>query len=265
MIILGYSALREPARLEHFAAAAEAREIETGAEIYDNNCATCHGENGLAQLCLDPAGNQIACKGIPLAHKGLVCGDKPERLEIMSWAGSKHDFIYRTVAAGRGAIMPTWSAEFGGPMRNDQIENVTSFVLNWESEAVCSAPDAPNYEWPEMYDDYAAAWQPGDPTRGEELYTLTYGCVGCHGDINAATDPNGTGPWLGAIQENAPTRIPEYSTEMYIYESVLNPGAYVVDGYANGIMPANFANRMGQDPAVTPQDLQDIIAYLLSK
>lgn len=266
MIILGYSALREPARLEHFTAAAEGREIETGAEIFQNNCTTCHGDNGLAQECYDATGNQIACQGIPLAHKGLVCGDKPERLEIMGWEGSKHDFIYRTVAAGRGQIMPTWSARYGGPMRDDQVENVTSFVLNWESEEVCNAADIVGYEWEATYDEYAAVAEVGDAARGEELYSITYGCVGCHGDITVAADPGGlTGPWLGAIEQNAPQRIPELSTADYIYQSVLHPSDYIVEGYTDGIMPRDFATRMGPNPDAVPQDLADIIAYLLGQ
>lgn len=34
MVILGYSVLREPTRLEHFAAAELGRSIETGANLY---------------------------------------------------------------------------------------------------------------------------------------------------------------------------------------------------------------------------------------
>lgn len=264
MVVLGFAALLEPSRLEHFALAAEGRQIETGAEIFDNNCATCHGVDGAALECYDAAGNQIACQGLPLRNQRLVCGDRPERLEDMQWAGSKHDFIYLTVAAGRGLIMPTWSVDFGGPLRNDQVENVTSFVLNYESEEFCSEPPPPNYEWPETYEAYAEVWGPGDPARGEELYSLTYGCLGCHGDVNDQSNWTMQGPWLGEINQNAPLRIPDLSTEAYIYESVLNPGAYVVEGYSDGVMPRNFANRMGLDPEMTPQDLQDIIIYLVN-
>lgn len=265
MVILGYAALVEPSRLEHFAAAAEGREIETGAELYDNNCSTCHGVEGAALECYNTAGEQIACQGLPLKNQRLVCGDRPERLDDMGWTGTKHDFIYRTVAAGRGQIMPVWSQQFGGPMRPDQIENVTSFVLNYESEEFCAEPPAPNYEWPETYETFEQAWEPGNAERGEELYNITYGCKGCHGDINDQSDWSMQGPWLGAIEENAPQRKPDLSVEAYIYESVLYPGEYVVEGYNNGVMPQDFANRMGINPEETPQDLLDIIVYLLDE
>ena len=31
--------------------------------------------------------------------------------------------------------MPTWSKDFGGPLRNDQIDNVVNYIMNWEEGA----------------------------------------------------------------------------------------------------------------------------------
>ena len=261
MIIFGYAALREPARLAHFTGAAQGRSTETGAELFANNCSNCHGVNAKAEECYDQgSGELIGCQGIPLNNKALVCGDQPERLDIMGWDGSKHDFVYTTISAGRGLVMPTWSATFGGPLRNDQVLNLVDFVLNFESDELCNAPDEPKFPWPETAEEFLAQFPDGDAARGEELYTITYGCSGCHGALDDSAWA-GTGPWLGAIAENAPNRIPEYSLEQYIYESVLAPGAYVVDGYADGLMPVNFAQRMGATEEM-PQDLADIITYL---
>lgn len=265
MVILGYAALIEPSRLEHFAGASVGRQIETGAEIYDNNCSTCHGIEAAAQQCFSASGEAIACQGIPLKNQRLVCGEKPERLDDMGWEGTKRDFVYRTVAAGRGQIMPTWSVDFGGPLRNDQVENVTLFILNFEGEEFCSEPPAPNYEWPETHEEFQAAWAPGDPERGADLYNVNYGCAGCHGGDDSDASWSGTGPWLGAIEENAPLRKPELTTEEYIYESILDPGAYIVTGYTDGVMPRDFAIRMGLDPEMTPQDMQDIISFLMNQ
>ncbi|MEM7331671.1 MAG: cytochrome c [Chloroflexota bacterium] len=271
MVILGYAALVEPARLEHFSEAAVARQIETGAEIYKNNCASCHGVEAAAQQCFSPSGEQIACQGLPLKNQRLVCGDRPERLDDMGWVGSKRDFVYVTVAAGRGRIMPTWSTDFGGALRNDQVENVTLYILNFEGEEFCSEPPAPNYEWPDTgnanadYEEFTAEWAAGDPDRGAELYNVNYGCAGCHGGDDSDASWAGTGPWLGAIQDNAPLRNPDLTTEAYIYESILWPSRFLVTGYTDGVMPQDFPNRMGLDPDVTPQDMQDIIAFLMSR
>ncbi|KAA3665059.1 MAG: hypothetical protein DWQ04_02515, partial [Chloroflexi bacterium] len=234
MIIFGYAALREPARLEHFTGAAVGRSVETGAELYVNNCANCHGEEGKAETCKDPGnGEIIGCQGIPLNNKALVCGEEPERLEIMGWIGSKRDFVYTTISAGRGQIMPTWSANFGGPMRNDQVVNLTDYVLNFEGDELCNAPDEPKFPWPETAEEFLASFPDGDAARGAELYEITYGCAACHGALDDSAW-TGTGPWLGNIADIAPNRIPEYSLEQYLYESILEPGVYVVDGYTDG-------------------------------
>ena len=70
MIILGFAALREPARLQEFQHAFEGRSIENGARLFSNNCATCHGVNGKAEECYDAGGNVIGCQGLPLAAVG---------------------------------------------------------------------------------------------------------------------------------------------------------------------------------------------------
>lgn len=262
MVVFGYAALREPTRLEHFTAAATARQVENGAYLYVNNCSNCHGEEGKAEECYDTAtGEPIACQGIPLNYAQLVCGDRPERLDIMAWDGSKSDYIYRTIAAGRGEVMPTWSEFYGGPLRNDQVLDLTAFVLNFEGEELCSGPPPVAYEFPETYEEFAPQFAEGDPARGADLYDITYGCQACHGEL---TDSSweGTGPWMGAIEENAQARIPEYTVEQYVYESILHPNDYVVSGYAANLMPTNFAQRMGQTEE-TPQDLMDIMAYII--
>ncbi|MCZ7670713.1 MAG: cytochrome c [Chloroflexi bacterium] len=141
MIIIGYAALREPARLERFTEAELGRSVETGAHLFDQNCANCHGENGLAEECYDPStGEQIGCIGLPLNNMALLCGDNTARMQAMNWEGSKQAFIQSTVASGRpGTQMPTWANEYGGPMRPDQVRNVANFVLNWQTEDVSAA------------------------------------------------------------------------------------------------------------------------------
>jgi mono/diheme cytochrome c family protein len=129
MVILGYAALREPARLEAFAQAEEARSIENGARIYFANC---HGIEGKAQECFVAAsGEPQTFVGLPLNNPILICDDKPAKLDAVNWEGTKRAYIEMTVSAGRpGTQMPTWSEKFGGPLRDDQIHDVASFVLN---------------------------------------------------------------------------------------------------------------------------------------
>lgn len=258
MTVLGYAALREPERLDRYTGAAEGRSIEVGARVYEANCSTCHGIEGRAEECYDSAGNQIGCQGLPLNYAPLLCGDRSERMEILNWDSSKEQFVGVTVAAGRaGSAMVAWSSRYGGPLRDDQVENVTNFVLNWESEELCSAPPEPAYEWPENVDDFLAEYPEADPVNGANLYAVTYGCGGCHGNYES-TDWAGAGPWVGDTLMAAP-RVEGQTAEQYIYESILYPNEYVVGGYNANVMPMNFPLRLGDNP----QDMADILAYIL--
>jgi mono/diheme cytochrome c family protein len=267
MIIFGFAALREPARLQTYTEAREGRQVEVGAKIYKDQCATCHGDQGRGENCTDAAGNPIGCQGIPLNHGPLLCGDTSTRMETMGWEGTKLDFIKVTIAAGRGPIMPTWSERYGGPMRDDQVEDVTRFVLNWESEALCAEPEFV-YEWPELAEAFLALEEieEGDPERGEELYFLTYACNACHGDMDNPASAL-VGPWLGELAEIGGTRVEGQDALQYAYESILYPNAYIVPECPTGPcaspsgMPATFGARMGDNP----QDMADILAFLLNR
>ncbi len=264
MMVFGYAALREPARLERYTAAHTGRQIEVGAHLFANNCATCHGVEGKAELCYDAAGNQIGCAGLPLNYAPLLCGDVSLRMEAMNWEGTKENYVTSTVAAGRaGTVMPTWSEAYGGPMRPDQVENVSLFVLNWESEELCSAPIV-TYDWPESLEVFTEEFPEGDAEVGAELF-VTYGCTGCHGDPQGDVSTATVGPWLGDIEEVGATRVEGLTAEEYVYQSILEPSAYIVPECPTGpcagppsAMPDNFPLRMAEDP----QDILDIIAYL---
>jgi mono/diheme cytochrome c family protein len=115
------------------------KEIEVGADIYAQYCTACHGKKGEGIPQLAP----------PINRKDLLDG---RRQKEIGWAGSVEAFLKNTLAAGRpvqsrpdiyAARMPTWSQEFGGPLRPDQIDSVVAFVLNWKDaapEVVAYAP-----------------------------------------------------------------------------------------------------------------------------
>lgn len=265
MMILGFAILREPARLAEYTDAAKGRSIEAGAHIYESNCSSCHGEHGEAKECYDSAGEQVGCQGLPLNTYDLMCGDPTYRMDTLNWIGTKEAFIKTTIAAGRfGTVMPVWSEEFGGPMRPDQVQNVTDFVLNWESEEMC-AQEPVRYNWPEVAADYLASEDgaAGDAAIGEELY-VTYGCSGCHGDLGTSGS-NAVGPWLGDIAEVGATRVDGQDATTYVYESILNVNGYIAPDCPAGpcaepsAMPNNFAARIGSNPA----DMAHLLAYLL--
>jgi mono/diheme cytochrome c family protein len=265
MIIMGFVALREPARLEVYADAYEGRSIERGAATFISNCSTCHGVEGRAEKCFDAAsGEPIGCKGRPLNNAELLCGTKSARMKALGWNGSKYDFIQGTVSAGRPwAGMPTWSENFGGPLQENQVRNVTLFVLNWEDEELCGAPTIEGPEWSPHVSELPA----GNADNGQQLYEVTYACQGCHGAVDDESTANGPGPWLGTIATEGNERIEGYTAADYVYESVLKPNAFIApecrtagepsDCPDISPMPGNFGERM------TKQEMSDILSYVL--
>ncbi len=65
------------------------------------------------------------------------------------------------------------------------------------------------------------------------------------------------GPSLAGVGTRAETRVDGYDARAYIETSILNPGAYIVEGF-NDVMPKNF----GKD--LISADFDAVVAYLLS-
>jgi mono/diheme cytochrome c family protein len=90
----------------------------------------------------------------------------------------------------------------------------------------------------------------GDAANGERLFSQQP-CSVCHVNLQIA-------PRLDDLSAHASTRKPGYPAEVYLYESIVEPGAYVVEGFEGGIMPENFKETL------TPQELADLVAFLLT-
>lgn len=224
-----YVGINEPDRQAEFERAFHGRSIEAGAAIFTEFCAPCHGLHG---------------EGTPRAPTLNSKQFFENRLEELGYQGSMRAYLTLTVAGGRPAMstggpwpenMPTWSVDYGGPLRNDQINNVVDYILNWEAEA----PDREAQPL-EVTGDTPEA-------RGKSLFEGVAGCVACHAI-------NGQG---GNI---APDLTNVYATkgEDYVRESILMPNAVIAEGFQPNIMPQNFGERLSD------QDINDIIAYLKS-
>ena len=79
-----------------------------------------------------------------------------------------------------------------------------------------------------------------------------YGCGACHRQAADRIAPSFVG-----LAERASSRPDSPSAEVYIYESIMFPGKYIVEGYADS-MVKNYPDRL------STEELGDIIAYLLS-
>lgn len=107
----------------------------------------------------------------------------------------------------------------------------------------------------------AAAAFAGDPVVGQELFVT--------GNTSAGAPPCSTchlvdseitlvGPGLLNVATRAETRVPGETALEYLHQSIVDPAAYVAEGFVPGMMPDVF------DQAFTEEQINDIIAYLLT-
>lgn len=80
-----------------------AGDAKSGAKVFADNCALCHGANGEGRI------------GATLSR---------------DWAGiNVTTFLNTTIARGvSGSKMPAWSQAYGGPLTNQQVADVAAFV-----------------------------------------------------------------------------------------------------------------------------------------
>jgi len=105
----------------------------------------------------------------------------------------------------------------------------------------------------------AAPVRTGDPARGQQLFdTLqpdaSVTCSTCH---HTDSEEPLVGPGLLNVGERAENRVSNRAAAQYLYDSITNPSAYVVDGYPN-VMPTNWGKVFSDD------ELDDLIAYLMT-
>lgn len=120
------------------------------------------------------------------------------------------------------------------------------FVLLILALAACAPTIAPIENLP-----------PGDVTRGAQLFTQSVNgapaCSTCH----TLDGTSLVGPSLHGYGAVAPTRVTDTSAETYTHVSIVQPAAYLVGGFGN-----NMYNQYARH--LTPQEIADLIAYLLT-
>jgi mono/diheme cytochrome c family protein len=244
IIYVGFTeedSMAEQARSQHGEA------IEVGAELFETNCSGCHGIKG---------------EGIPGLAPGLNDGHFfTNRLDEVGWEGTLEDYIVSTVSTGQTVstrpelyvgggkpAMPAWSQQFGGPLREDQVRNLATFILNWEATALGDV---------ELAELPTPSAEETDPlARGEEVFA-SQGCGGCHTIEGISVGE--VGPNLTQISKVGATRRDGVSAEDYIRESILNTNTFVVDGYQPNIMPQNYGEQL------SGRELDDLIEFLLAQ
>ncbi|MBX3050503.1 MAG: c-type cytochrome [Caldilineaceae bacterium] len=250
-----------------------AREIENGALLYANNCASCHGPDGKGLTGVAPALN---------SHYFFT---DTGRLVDVGYIGSLEDYIHLTVAAGRPSKgnsqwaqkMPTWGSEFGGPMRNDQVVEVAKYVMNYRDEALAQTPEEDPFQpFQDVHKPVGeqsiavlmgaeppppaegTTTEPGAVREPAQLFSAM-ACAGCHmlDQPQDASNRGPVGPNLGNLADVAGTLVAGMSAEDYVYQSITDPSAFVVEGYVDGIMPKDFTTKMSEE------EIRGLVAWLL--
>jgi mono/diheme cytochrome c family protein len=134
--------LREPNRIQNVLAADKAEQVARGQQLFADNCAACHGDNGQGDI------------GPALNSKQFLSTTDPGR-------------IFSLISAGvPSTAMPSWSQAYGGPFTDEQINDLVSFIQHW-------APTAQDVTKPSPTPD---------ASQGKVIFTsICYACHGTNG------------------------------------------------------------------------------------
>jgi mono/diheme cytochrome c family protein len=197
LIVLGFVAL----------ASAQTGDAETGKTLFAEYCAVCHGHDGQGRV------------GASL--RGWFASIDPEA------------FVRSTVSEGVGGIMPAFSESEGGPLTEDQIDDIAAYILTWRERV----EPAPTLTPVPVTPIPTVAGVSGDPTAGAQTYARE--CQVCHGEQGQG----GVGATLSDPIAAA------------------QPAAFLRQTIANGVsgspMPA-FGGVLSED------EIENTVAFLLS-
>ncbi len=262
------------------------RQIEQGARFYKEQCSRCHGADGRGIEGIGPGISNANFLGqiryVEIDGQRVMETVKPSpRLAEIGYGGTLRDYVRSVTASGLpikssnewDAPHPPMSEKYGGPLRDDQIENVTWFVLNW---GVAPYPDEGSI---------MPAVAGGAPkatavplTAEQEAGRVAYsklGCNACHA-IKGQGNQGQVGPSLNKIAAVAEERIaseqykstikdqPAATTaEAYIVQAIHYPNAHIVEkcptgACVAGVMPQNFKDTI---PA---NEFANLVAYMLT-
>ena len=102
----------------------------------------------------------------------------------------------------------------------------------------------------------------GDPERGREIFetgggVISGNCAGCYRmDGSVGAPPQG--PSLQGISERAGDRVPELSAVEYLRQSIVDPSAFLVEGFDD-----NMAKGFGI--LLSEEDIDDLVAFMLTQ
>lgn len=212
--------------------------VVRGEALYTENCAECHGAEGGGGAAVSPYG-----EGTWVAPNLLNIAARYEENQNIT---DIRDYVETTIAHGRpGTPMPTWGAAYGGPLTDQQITEITDWILanqTGEVEEVATV-------------EQVAADAEIEPEQVGQ-YLFENNCVKCHGEnANGLFEGEDTtelrpGPSLiGVLERHSP------ETVLGILRNGIN--------FGNGMtMPPWQSGYMYPDARYGDDALQAIVDYL---
>jgi mono/diheme cytochrome c family protein len=141
-------------------------QLEQGAQLYAENCAVCHGENGEGRV------------GATLNK---------------DWPAIRPEATVKTILENgiEGSVMPAWSQRNGGPLDDADIEALLVYILSWQTGGVPDLTPRPTVTARPPITPIPNVT--GDPNQGAILFGEN--CAVCHG-------PDGEGRVGATLSKN---------------------------------------------------------------
>jgi mono/diheme cytochrome c family protein len=105
-------------------------QAKPGAHGFQAGCARCHGTYAGGGIVPQfKASADVPAADIPAPNLAEVF--KRQIVDAKKTPRDAYRFVFETIAQGRpGTPMPTWGLGYGGPMNNQQIEDVVNFLIS---------------------------------------------------------------------------------------------------------------------------------------
>jgi cytochrome c oxidase cbb3-type subunit 3 len=270
-LLLGFIWVRENAVLDDRSARFQGALVARGARDYEQYCASCHGLTGEGGVRSGaPPINNLPTT---LQEAGRLDGSTG----IVAKYGTVRNFLESTITSGvRGTAMPRWSARLGGPLRDDQIRDIASYVQGWWAAPGITAANisadaavaAATYKRLEQERDLAANPNATPAERGQIVF---FGqCASCHNltdkdsgvpapGLGGLFGPDGTAAFGKMLPNSKPVTVENLvewikkGSAAFASEPQAQPAA--------GFGPYNI-NGMPGFPTLTDEQLGYLLAFL---
>jgi mono/diheme cytochrome c family protein len=223
-----------------------------GEDAFQENCAECHSVESAA-----------------MGEDGPGLLGIPQRAAQQADAGqSAAGYLYDSLSS-----MDVHETNYVEELGNAPVYDIVAYMLTLDASAETisettdeAAPEATPETDETDTDDVTGdtltplqeAVQNADPEHGETLFAMIEGgspCSTCH---YVDSDESLVGPGMLGLADVAGERVEGQSAEEYLYNSIVHPNEYIVEGYPEMVMPQNY------DDLLSEQDMYDLVAYMLT-